>query len=65
LEKKYGFPITARILPEILFFRLSGAIRRNGRELVLTQKGNYLVLVFMREFFTAVNNFRDFLRTNR
>ncbi|MEM2936903.1 MAG: coproporphyrinogen III oxidase family protein [Candidatus Bathyarchaeia archaeon] len=64
LRKRHRHVISL-ILPEILFLSLSGAIKRNGGEIVLTQRGKYLLLVFMREFFTAVNNFREFLRATQ
>jgi len=48
--------------PELLFFTLIGGIRWNGRMFSLTQKGRYYWVIMMREFFTGVDNFRDFSR---
>jgi len=48
-----------RIWKEILFFRSIGAVEINNDEIRLTEKGRYLWLVMMREFFTGVNLFRD------
>lgn len=45
--------------PEILFFMLLGGLRSRGGRLELTRKGRYYWVVMMREFFTAVDNFRD------
>lgn len=48
--------------PEILFFLLLGAVRKKGSLLTLTERGQYYWVIMMREFFIAVNNFRDFCR---
>jgi coproporphyrinogen III oxidase-like Fe-S oxidoreductase len=49
---------------EINGLKLIGALYRDGDKLKLTRKGRYLWVVMMREFFTGVNNFRDFCRTS-
>jgi len=48
--------------PEILFFRLTGGLKKSGNVLHLTRKGQYYWVLMMREFFIGVNNFRDFCR---
>jgi len=48
--------------PEIMFFRLSGGLKKSGNTLYLTNKGQYYWVLMMREFFIGVNNFRDFCR---
>ena len=59
LKRKYhGVPIL-RIWRELLFFLLAGAIRIRKGEISLTEKGYYLWVVMMREFFTGVNLFRE------
>jgi coproporphyrinogen III oxidase-like Fe-S oxidoreductase len=64
LRKKYGkaldWPLGTMLLP----FRLVGAVRYDYRKdwLYLTPRGRYYWMIMMREFFTAVNNFRDFCR---
>lgn len=62
LARKYRCNVTRYLLPEIIFFTIAKALQRQDGQIVLTNKGKYLFLVFMREFFTAVNNFRDYLR---
>lgn len=62
IERKYGFWGKLLLLPEIAFFTSLGALERNGDTFSLTHKGLYFWVVMMREFFTGVNNFRDFLR---
>lgn len=49
--------------PEILFFRLLGGVQKKGSVLTLTERGQYYWVIMMREFFIAVNNFRDFCRS--
>lgn len=48
-----------RIWKELLFFRTIGAVKIRHGAVELTDKGLYLWLVLMREFFTGVNLFRD------
>ena len=48
--------------PEILFFRLTGGLKKSRNMLTLTQKGQYYWVLMMREFFIGVNNFRDYCR---
>lgn len=62
LAKKNGVSCYRYLWPEILFFRLVGALTKQGDKLVLTEKGRYYWVVMMREFFIGVNNFRDYCR---
>jgi len=48
--------------PEILFFSMAGALKKQGHLLTLTRKGRYYWVIMMREFFIGVNNFRDYCR---
>lgn len=59
LRQKYRGPALIRVWKEIVFFRLVGAIRIRHGEITLTEKGYYLWVVLMREFFTGVNLFRE------
>lgn len=43
-------------------FILAGSFRYFSPHLYLTPRGRYLWVVMMREFFIAVNNFRDHCR---
>ena len=59
-KEKYKNSFIKYLWPEILFFKITGAIKKTqNNEIVLTQKGLYLWVIMMREFFTGVNNFRD------
>jgi coproporphyrinogen III oxidase-like Fe-S oxidoreductase len=64
LREKYGARLAPRLWPDLTAFRLAGALRTDGSCLRLTGRGSYLWVVMMREFFTAVNNFRDYCRTS-
>jgi len=61
LRKKYGGSFI-RLWPDLIAFSLIGALSRRGPEITLTKRGRYAWVVLMREFFTAVNNFRDYCR---
>jgi len=62
LSQKHGVNAYLYLLPEITFFRMTGGLIKKGRKLVLTPKGQYYWVIMMREFFIAVNNFRDYCR---
>jgi coproporphyrinogen III oxidase-like Fe-S oxidoreductase len=61
LRKKYEGGLSL-LLPDLLVFSLIGALCWQAPDIVLTRRGRYVWVVLMREFFTAVNNFRDFCR---
>ena len=48
---------------EITAFQFVGAIERSGRRIELTNYGFYVWVMLMREFFTAINNLRDEMRS--
>jgi len=56
--KRALVPLAASIIP----FALAGGLRYRKGALVPTRRGRYYWVVLMREFFTAVNNFRDYCR---
>jgi coproporphyrinogen III oxidase-like Fe-S oxidoreductase len=62
LGRKHGVKSLRYLWPEIFFFRAAGAFRKEGPTLRLTPKGQYYWVIMMREFFTGVNNFRDYCR---
>ncbi|OPY90435.1 MAG: Oxygen-independent coproporphyrinogen-III oxidase 1 [Syntrophus sp. PtaU1.Bin208] len=62
LLAKYGGHLSSRLWLDLILFRLVGALRYSEPDWRLTKWGCYLWVVIMREFFTAVNNFRDFCR---
>jgi len=59
LEGKYRGMAILHVWKELLFFILAGAIKVKNNEITLTDKGYYLWVVLMREFFTGVNIFRE------
>ncbi|MEN6616334.1 MAG: coproporphyrinogen III oxidase family protein [Syntrophorhabdus sp.] len=62
LSQKHGVNAYLYLLPEITFFRMAGAMTKTGNTITLTPKGQYYWVIMMREFFIAVNNFRDYCR---
>ena len=62
LRKKYGDVLGPNLWPMVFAFRIAGAVRCSKGCLSLTPRGRYFWVVMMREFFIAVNNFRDFCR---
>jgi len=62
LEKKHSRSLWRYIWKDLLAFRLAGAITIGADEIRLTPTGRYLWVALMREFFIAVNNFRDYCR---
>lgn len=62
LEKKYDGKFLKTLWKEMAAFTLAGSFRYFSPHLRLTPQGRYLWVIMMREFFIAVNNFRDFCR---
>ncbi len=59
-EADFGVTIEHGLPIEMAFMRSAGAFSiDNSEELVLTEKGRYLLVAMMREFFISVNNLRD------
>ena len=64
LTAKYGGRLSPWLWLDLILFLLVGALRYSAPDWQLTRRGCYLWVVIMREFFTAVNNFRDFCRAD-
>lgn len=62
LREKYGGVFSRLLWPDILAFSLAGGLRYRNPCFYLTKRGCYMWVIMMREFFIAVNNFRDFCR---
>jgi len=62
LKGKYGRGWWKSIIAPFFAFLLLGRIKQRGQWWELTPRGCYTWVVMMREFFTAVNNFRDYCR---
>ncbi|GAB6272407.1 MAG TPA: coproporphyrinogen III oxidase family protein [Syntrophaceae bacterium] len=62
LEKKYTGKFFKTLWKEMAAFTLAGSFRYFSPNLHLTPRGRYLWVIMMREFFIAVNNFRDYCR---
>ena len=62
LEQKYGGKFLKSLWKEMIAFTLVGSFRYFTPYLHLTPWGRYYWVIMMREFFIAVNNFRDYCR---
>ncbi len=62
LEEKYEGRFLKTLWQEMAAFTLAGAFRYFSPNLHLTPWGRYYWVIMMREFFIAVNNFRDHCR---
>jgi menaquinone C8-methyltransferase len=62
LEEKYGGKFLKSLWKEMIAFILAGSFRYFPPNLYLTPRGRYFWVIMMREFFIAVNNFRDYCR---
>jgi menaquinone C8-methyltransferase len=61
--RDFGVSIDLGLAIEMTFMRSAGAFAiDNAEELVLSDKGRYLLVAMMREFFVGVNNLRDHAR---
>ncbi len=61
-DRAFGRAFAATLLPEIAALRAIGAVRKVGNTLQLTESGQYLWVLLMREFFSVVNDFRERMR---
>ena len=59
-KKDFGCSVERGLPIELGFMKANGAFSvDNDKELLLTPKGRYLMVVMMRQFFIGVNNLRD------
>ena len=63
-EARFDNRFQRTLWPEISLLQAVGAVRNPGPRLELTEKGHYLWVILMREFFTGVNNLRDQMRSS-
>lgn len=63
-ETRFDGKFQRSLWPELATLRLIGAVTDSGEKLLLTESGNYLWVLMMREFFTGINNLRDQMRDN-
>lgn len=60
LRKKYDTNVFPYLWKDIIAFMMAGGLRYHHGTFYLTTRGRYYWIIIMREFFTAVNNFRAF-----
>jgi coproporphyrinogen III oxidase-like Fe-S oxidoreductase len=63
-EEKFNGDFARSLRAELTGLRLIGAISGDERQLKLTERGYYIWVIMMREFFTGVNNLREEMRLN-
>jgi hypothetical protein len=63
-EEKFNGDFARSLRAELTGLRLIGAISGDERQLTLTERGYYIWVIMMREFFTGVNNLREEMRLN-
>lgn len=61
-ERRFGGRFNAGLWKELAGLSVLGAVRDRGEYLELTERGHYLWVVIMREFFAGVNRLRDKMR---
>lgn len=61
-ESRFEGRFQSALRPELFALRLMGAVRREDRKLMLTENGNFLWVMMMREFFSGVSDLRDEMR---
>lgn len=63
-ERNFDGGFRRGVRRDLIALRLLGAIRNCGGRLQLTDRGYYIWVIMMREFFTGVNKFREEMRHN-
>ena len=62
--QRFNGDINDKLRLELLFFRLFGLVKDNGR-ITVTRKGMFVASAMMKEFFAALNNLREYCIENR
>ena len=63
-EKRFDDRFCRDLRAELAALRMIRAVRKSGPALCLTERGYYLWVIMMREFFSGVNKFREQMRHN-
>lgn len=63
-EARFADRFSRTLHPELFALRVSGAVTASAGCLRLTERGYYLWVMLMREFFSGVNHFREQMRRN-
>ena len=59
-QQRFGRSVETALPLEMAFFGGAGAFaENNSRQITLTARGRYLLVVMMREFFSSINHIRD------
>lgn len=63
-QKRFDDRFCHELRAELAALRIIRAVYKSGAALCLTERGYYLLLIMMREFFSGVNKFREQMRHN-
>jgi coproporphyrinogen III oxidase-like Fe-S oxidoreductase len=58
-KRDFGCSVPAGLPAEYFFLKCAGALQETDSYITLTEKGRYLLLAMMRQFFIGVNTVRD------
>jgi menaquinone C8-methyltransferase len=58
-SQQFGSDIYRKLGLELRLLKISGAVSEKGQEIVVTQKGMFIVSTMMREFFASLNTLRE------
>jgi hypothetical protein len=61
-EARFNGRFQQKLWPELTALQSLAAIRDKGETLQLTERGFYLWVILMREFFAGINNLREQVR---
>ncbi len=61
-EARFGGNFQRKLWPELTLLKTIGAVKDSGDSLRLTERGHYLWVILMREFFSETNTLRDQMR---
>jgi coproporphyrinogen III oxidase-like Fe-S oxidoreductase len=61
-ESSFSGKFQQTLWPELAALQSTRAVRDTGQKLELTERGYYLWVVLMREFFAGINNLREQVR---
>ena len=61
-NRHFGRSFSRQLWLELAGLRVLGAVQQRGNSLMLTESGQYLWVMMMREFFSNVNDFRERMR---
>lgn len=65
IKDKFGKGSLRKVFFEISAMKLLGWVKESREDIVLTRKGMFMISVMTREFFSSLNNLRDYCTKNK